>query len=68
MKLYGYDGSSRQRVVGCENGRRKVLGWGDNITEAELSRFRRGYSDVRIEPVESPEAESLMYPQYAGRA
>lgn len=66
--MYGYDGISTQRVTAIVDGARKVLAWGDDITDDDVAAFVDEYADVRVEDVTDPAAEAAAYPLYAGMA
>lgn len=64
---YGYSGGA-QRVVAMVDGARKVLCWGDDISEEEIEPFIAEYGHAWIEAVDSPALEALTHPPYEGRA
>ncbi|MCW2361600.1 MULTISPECIES: hypothetical protein [Sphingobium] len=68
MSTFGYDGISTQRVVAVVDGKRKVLAWGDEISEDEIEPFIEAYGHAWVEPVNDRAAEALSHPTYAGRA
>jgi hypothetical protein len=65
--MYGYTGGS-QRIVAIVKGARKVLCWGDDISNEEVEPFKLEHGNAWIEPVENPELEAIAFPTYAGRA
>lgn len=67
MSSYGYTGGA-QRIVTFVDNKRKVLAWGDDITDEELAPFIAHYGSAWIEPVENPILEMLAYPPYRGRS
>ncbi|MFD1103734.1 hypothetical protein [Sphingobium olei] len=67
MQIYGYQGGT-QRIVAIVQGKRKVIAWGDDITEAELAPFRQEYGCAWIERVTDEESERAAFPTFGGRA
>jgi hypothetical protein len=68
MKTFGYDGVSGQRVVAIVDGKRKILAWGDDITQDEIQPFIDEFGHAWVEPVEDSQLETLAHPTFAGRA